>query len=48
MTGVHPGIFWFANLTWDIGLLILSSLLVIIILIGMNAGSYFTTQGAGG
>ena len=48
MTGVHPGIFWFANLTWDIGLLILSSLLAIIILIGMNAGSYFTTQGAGG
>ena len=48
MTGVHPGIFWFANLTWDIGLLILSSLLAIIILIGMDAGSYFTTHGAGG
>ena len=48
MTGVHPGIFWFANLTWDIGLLILYSLLAIIILISMDAGSYFTTQGAGG
>ena len=44
MTGIHPGIFWFANLTWDIGLLILSSLLAIIILIGMNAGSYFTSS----
>ena len=48
MTGVHPGIFWLANLTWDIGLLLLSASLAIIILVAMDGQSIFSTHGAGG
>lgn len=48
MTGVHPGIFWLANLTWDIGILLLSASLAIIILVAMDSSSTFSTHGAGG
>ena len=48
MTGVHPGIFWLANLAWDITLLLVSAALAIILIVALDSNSFFTTNGAGG
>ena len=48
MTGVHPGIFWLANLAWDITLLLVSAALAIILIVVLDSNSFFTTNGAGG
>ena len=47
-SGVHPGTFWLANLTWDILLLLVSASLAVIFMVAFDSQSLFTTNGAGG
>ena len=48
MTGVHPGLFWMANLVYDSGIILVSSTLTTILLYALDQQLIFSTNGAAG